>query len=759
MAKIYEIAFQLAGKLGSTFHSTFLGAQKQITNTDNQIKKLTANQGKITRFDGLKKELVETGYRFQAAQLKAKTLGNELTATEKPTKDLERAFSKARSEVEKLQSKLTSQHTELSKQQKEMTAVGLATVKTAEQTKRLADEINHLKAQKGTYENLQASADKFKASTISAFKGIAVVAGAATAAVSGYYATAMKLANVAMDQAAKARTGARLGFGIEAYQELGYAASKVGVDVENFDKSMSRFRMNMAKANLGTGPLANELKLMGYDVPKTMANLNKMKPEEQLMKMSEFMKSLPDDATRTRMAIELFGKEGMKMMTFMKLGKDGLQGFRNEAKDLGLVLSEDTVKQATEYGKAKKIFGQVWKGAEMTVGAALLPGLTGGMQELVELIKANKGDIQLFAKNFADGLRESIPAVLQVVRGVKNIATTVIDLAKGAAFAVGGFDNLLYIAGALFAGKMLWTIGQWGTSMFTMAKTAGTLFSSLKNVSIATRLWAAAQGMLNIAMTANPVGVVLVGIGLLVAAGYALYKNWDTVKKFMTGLWNSPAFALFAFMTGPVGLIIGAGVGIIANWESVKQWFTLLWNDPGAAFNQFIELIRGKFGQMVSWLGQKVESIKRIFTGIGSGSGATNGVPDGEREDTRATPHALGGFFSKPHLGLVAEKGVPEAIIPMENTPRSMGLLQKANQLMGFDRLNQGPQGFAALDLSVPTGSNKQSIIEVQHSPVYHIYGDKDVQNQVMQGGEQSNASLLQCLRELKDEEERVSFA
>jgi hypothetical protein len=39
-----------------------------------------------------------------------------------------------------------------------------------------------------------------------------------------------------------------------------------------------------------------------------------------------------------------------------------------------------------------------------------------------------------------------------------------------------------------------------------------------------------AQNGLNAALRANPIGIVITAIGLLVTAGVLLYKNWDTVK-------------------------------------------------------------------------------------------------------------------------------------------------------------------------------------------------------------------------------------
>lgn len=50
-------------------------------------------------------------------------------------------------------------------------------------------------------------------------------------------------------------------------------------------------------------------------------------------------------------------------------------------------------------------------------------------------------------------------------------------------------------------------------------------------------LAAVAQDALNFAMEANPIGLVVIAVGLLVAAGVALYKNWDIVKASLLKAW------------------------------------------------------------------------------------------------------------------------------------------------------------------------------------------------------------------------------
>lgn len=55
---------------------------------------------------------------------------------------------------------------------------------------------------------------------------------------------------------------------------------------------------------------------------------------------------------------------------------------------------------------------------------------------------------------------------------------------------------------------------------------------------IAIKAVTAAQWLWNAAMTANPIGLIIVGIGALIAAGIALWRNWDKVSHFFKQMWS-----------------------------------------------------------------------------------------------------------------------------------------------------------------------------------------------------------------------------
>jgi hypothetical protein len=86
-------------------------------------------------------------------------------------------------------------------------------------------------------------------------------------------------------------------------------------------------------------------------------------------------------------------------------------------------------------------------------------------------------------------------------------------------------------------------------------------------------LWTIAQMQLNVAMAANPIGVVIAAVTALGIGVYYLIKNWDKVKKFFSGLWtwlkdNWKTILSVVFMPW-----IGIPMLIIKNWNKIKGIF------------------------------------------------------------------------------------------------------------------------------------------------------------------------------------------
>lgn len=134
----------------------------------------------------------------------------------------------------------------------------------------------------------------------------------------------------------------------------------------------------------------------------------------------------------------------------------------------------------------------------------------------------------------------------------------------------------------------------------------------------ATAVLTAAQWALNAAFVATPIGWVVLGLAAIVAAGVALYKNWDTVK---------------------------AKAGEL--WAKVKTVFGGVRDTITGAFDAAKKKVKGFF----SWLDDKISSIPLlgdIYSGGKSALGWIGGKISG---------HAMGTPYFSGGLTRVNERG------------------------------------------------------------------------------------------------------
>jgi phage-related minor tail protein len=125
-------------------------------------------------------------------------------------------------------------------------------------------------------------------------------------------------------------------------------------------------------------------------------------------------------------------------------------------------------------------------------------------------------------------------------------------------------------------------------------------------VRVATLAWTAVQWLLNVALTANPIGIVIVVIAALVAAIVLAYKHSETFRNIVAGAWagiQAAASATWDFLKPVFEFIIGyyrmlwnvaqtAAAFIVAAWRATVDGIQSAWNWIKKVFDAYIEAVR-----------------------------------------------------------------------------------------------------------------------------------------------------------------------
>lgn len=158
-----------------------------------------------------------------------------------------------------------------------------------------------------------------------------VVGGAL--AMTGALAALFKVQGGAIDSTTKHADS--LGVTTEALTQFRHAAELTGLGADGLDVSIQRLTRRTNDAAKGNQGLQKAYKDLNLNVHE----LSKLKPEEQMYEMADAFAAVEDRGERVRLAFQLFGREGIRIINMFEDGSDGLRAMAQDADDLGITLT------------------------------------------------------------------------------------------------------------------------------------------------------------------------------------------------------------------------------------------------------------------------------------------------------------------------------------------------------------------------------------------------------------------------------------
>nr|DAK45292.1 MAG TPA: tail tape measure [Caudoviricetes sp.] len=323
----------------------------------------------------------------------------------------------------------------------------------------------------------------------------------------------------------------------------------------------------------------------------------------------------------------------------------------------------------TDEGKIVAAKG-AWGDMQAELGKKLMPKLGA----IAEWFHSKIPAIQNFILGIADKIQELVtkaepyieqlkdifgrifekvkPAMIKTWNILSNLAKKSIDIAQKIITNWDRISPIVYtLVGAITAYNIATTIRNNKELIYAgiiKSKMALDTAQALLTGQLTIKQWA-----LNVAMNANPIGLIITAIAVLIGVGWMLYKNWDLIKKKVSELWDK----LLNWLQPAIDTVKAAFEKIIETINKVKE-----------AFQKVKEKISGAIDKLKFWNKTEAkdkeinitENTKKTTETIGGANktgvtpttvknprhalgtayfkGGVTGINEGERDETAILP-------------------------------------------------------------------------------------------------------------------------
>ncbi|MEC9342734.1 MAG: hypothetical protein VYD64_02695, partial [Pseudomonadota bacterium] len=254
----------------------------------------------------------------------------------------------------------------------------------------------------------QSRLKKFGSVASKAF-GAAAVAGTAVTA-----ALAVGIQRTVKEADEMTKLAQSIGVPVEELTRLKHAADLSGVGIDGLAKSLGRLSRGMTDIATGAGQETKKaFDALGITVMNADGTLKSS--QQVLTEVADRFAAMEDGATKTGLAMTIFGRSGAQLVPMLNQGASGIKQMTDEADRLGLTLDANTGQAAEAFNDNLTRLGKVKDGIILKITSAMLPTLERVSESF--LATAEKSD---FMKGTIENLAIALDALVAVgvtVRG------------------------------------------------------------------------------------------------------------------------------------------------------------------------------------------------------------------------------------------------------------------------------------------------------------------------------------------------------
>ncbi len=234
--------------------------------------------------------------------------------------------------------------------------------------------------------------------------GTAIV-GTATAVIGGFTAMASKSGEYAGSILDASR---KTDMTTKAMQELKYVGEQSGVSFDTITGSATKLNKAIASAYSGNKEAKKAFEDLGISITNSDGSL---KTTTTLYNESiSALADMDDRVLSTQAGMTLFGKGFADLKPMLEEGSAGIQGFKDQANELGLVLDDNAIQAGDTFSDTLGAIQTAFGGVFNSIMTTLMPVI----QQVLDLILKNMPTIQAMISQFAPILVGLLQKILPV---------------------------------------------------------------------------------------------------------------------------------------------------------------------------------------------------------------------------------------------------------------------------------------------------------------------------------------------------------
>lgn len=439
-------------------------------------------------------------------------------------------------------------------------------------------------------------------------------------------------------------TAERTGISRERFQELGFAAQLSGSSAETLGGALQKMNLAVGAATKGSKDLKDMFSGLGIRLKNSNGTLKTT--DELFNTFVDRISKIKDPSLQAQAAVKVFGKSATELLPLIRGGTAGLNEMADQARKLGVVISDDAVREGEEFGDVLDMVKMAMSGVGNTVAGILVPQLNKLGNMLIETIVKYRPQIEAFATAFAQNLPGNIERVTGFLGDLYNGIQPVVTAVDWLSESVGGANVVLIALGLYIGGPLLVSLISLGTSIVSVATAmSGPLMFALK---------IAGNGFLALgrAILLTPLGWFLAAIAAVGAAAYIIYDNWEQISDFFAQKW---AAVKAAFSDGIIN-------GIVKVWQEFNPTTLMM-----EGFNGLIKYLTG--WDLGAIMREKITAaVSAISSSLPDWAKSLLGI-DGAAVTVAATPPAPG----QPVAALGQQAATAGAATPVGQRAAAIG--------------------------------------------------------------------------------------